>query len=139
MSGEDTQHKPKTNGVVKMIGIGMVILILSSGLYYFLSYNDEIDDELIVPTERTLGQRLDDAGWMLYVDGKCSACKTQMELVGWDMYGLKIHDCDASLEDNIICHEEGIQLIPTWRNVFSNETRVGIQSIEKLEEMATHR
>lgn len=134
-NGEDTQQKPKVNGVVKMIGIGMIILILSSGLYYFLSYNDEIDDELKTEKDKTLGEKLDDNGWELYTMTGCGWCEEQKKVLGSDVFGLKIDTCSTIEECTKVVEEQGIVGFPAWINVFNNETRVGFQTIEQLEEM----
>lgn len=133
---ENIQHKPKTNGVVKMIGLGMVILILSSGLYYFLSYNDEIEEgDPLIPAERTLGERLDDAGWSLYTMTGCGWCEEQKKVLGNDIYGLKIENCNNREECTKIVQEQDIKGFPTWINVYSNEISPGFKTIEELEEM----
>lgn len=137
MNGTDDrqykQQEAKNHTAVKAVALGMVVLILSSGMYYLLNLNDEAGDELI--KDKTLGERLDDTGWMMYGASYCEGCKTQKDIIGDEIKGLKIHCCDASIENNKVCHEQGIILVPTWQNVFSNETKVGILSLEQLEEM----
>lgn len=133
MSENDTQQKPKTNKLTKIVGIGMVFLILFGGVAYFWDYEEETGDELM--RDKTLGERLDDNGWMVYTQTGCGACAKQQEIMGFDAYGLKIHDCGESKENFDVCMAQGIEYIPTWHNVFSNETKQGLLSLEQLEEM----
>ena len=137
MNGTDDrqykQQKAKNHTAVKAVALGMAVLILSSGMYYLLNLNDEAGDELI--KDKTIGEKLDDAGWMIFTDARCGACEAQLDLIGKEVLGLKVHDCSNSVEDNAVCMEQGIKYIPTWHNVYSNETISGIITLEELEEM----
>ena len=131
-----TVKKTKSNGFVKMIGLGMAILIMSSGAAFLLNLNDEAGDELV--KDKTLGDKLDDAGWMLFIQKGCPACEVQKDILGTGISGLKIVDCAYSADDNKLCMENNISVIPTWENVYLNKTLEGVQSIEQLKEMALH-
>ena len=131
---EKTVKKTKTNVFVKKVGLIAAILILSSGVAFFMNLNDEAGDELI--KDKTLGERLDDAGWMLYTKEGCGACGEQRVILGTAIRDIKVIDVQSSEENNTLFFEQGFTLIPTWHNVFSNETRVGAQTREQLEEMA---
>lgn len=123
----------KKNGIVKAVGLGMVILLLGSSMAFMLNLNDEAGDDLI--KDKTLGNKLDDAGWMLFVQDGCPACKMQKDIIGSEISGLKVVDCGASEEDYKLCFENNITLIPTWNNVFSNDTIEGVMQFTQLEEL----
>lgn len=130
----NNKESKKRNGLVKAVGLGMVILMLSSGVAFMLNLNDEAGDELI-NDKRTLGNDLDNTGWMLFIQKGCPACEVQKQILGSEISGLKIVDCAASREDGLICAQNDIRVIPTWKNVFSNETIEGVQQFSQLEEM----
>ena len=115
-----------------IIIISIILLIISMVIHY--SYVDENNVPLEKPT--TFGESLDDKGWMLYVADGCPACEAQKEIIGRGIIGLKVHDCHASIENNKVCIEQGILVIPTWYNVYSNETYSGVRQRLELEEMA---
>ena len=131
---KDLLCENKQNNLVKAVGLGLALLILGSGVAYFLNLSDEAGDEL--KTNNTLGKALDNAGWMLYVQHGCGACGDQRVILGTAIRDIKVVDCGASREEGLQCVYQDIRVIPTWHNVFSNETRIGAQSIEQLEEMA---
>ena len=124
-------RKTKINTFVKAVGLVSIILILGSGIAYFVNLNNEAGDEL--KTNNTLGKALDDAGWMLYAQQGCGACGEQRVILGTAIRDIKVIDCR---EDARLCYEQGITVVPTWINVFSNETRLGAQNIEELRGMA---
>ena len=126
--------KPKDNFIVRFVSVGFIVLILFGGVFYF--YNYDKNEEIILPKDKTLGDRLADAGWMVYVASICPACIIQKDILGNQIDGLKVHYCDVSLEDNKVCHDNGIIAIPTWYNVYSNEMVVGVKELVELEEMA---
>lgn len=129
-----TVKKTKSNGFVKVIGLGMALLIISGGAIYMFNLNDEAGDELI--KDKTLGNKLDDTGWMLFVQAGCPACAIQKDIMGSEISGLKVVDCAASEDEYKLCLENNITMIPTWHNVFSNETIENVQDFTQLEEMA---
>ena len=133
---ENNKGTKKKNGLVKAVGLGMIILLLSSGVAFMLNLNNGAGDDLINDTKRTLGNDLDDAGWMLFIQSGCGACEVQKQILGSEITGLKVIDCGASREDGITCAQNNIKVIPTWHNVFSNETIAGVQQITQLEEMS---
>ena len=131
---EKTVRKTKTNGFVKAVGLGMAILILSSGVAFFMNLTDEAGDELI--KDKTLGERLDDNGWMLYTMDGCGWCEEQKEVLGSSRFDIKIEKCytrEECVENALLINTTGY---PSWHNVFSNETRPGFHTVEELTEMA---
>lgn len=125
---DKTKNEKQSNKIKNAVGLGLTILILSGGIAYFLNFGD---DEL--KTNNTLGKSLDDAGWLLFVQEGCGACGEQRVILGTAIRDIKVVDCR---EDARLCYEQGITVVPTWHNVFSNETIMGAQSIEELTEMA---
>lgn len=129
---ENDKETKKSNRLVKAVGLGLIILILSGGVAYMLNLSDGPDYK-VNDTKRTLGNDLDDKGWMLFVQSGCGACEVQKQILGSEITGLKVVDCAASREDGITCAQHNIRVIPTWHNVFSNETIAGVQQITQLE------
>lgn len=125
--------KTKTNNLVKKVGLVFVILLLGSGVAFMLNLNDEAGDELI--KDPTLGERLDDAGWMLYTSDGCGWCTEQKKILGNNKFDIKIENCatrDECIENALAINTSGY---PTWHNVFSNETLPGFRTLEQLEEI----
>lgn len=132
---EYEKQNTKNHRFVKAIGIGMALLIISSGSYYLLNLNDEAGDELKTNNtlvNQTLGTQLHDAGWMLCVREGCGACGTQRVILGTAIRDIIVVDCKEEVH---VCYDLKITVVPTWYNVFSNETVLGAQSIEQLNEM----
>lgn len=134
MSNENKKSSKKNN-IVKAVGLGLIILILSGGVAFMSNLSDGPDYKINDDDKRTLGNDLDDTGWMLFVQEGCPACDMQKRVLGNEISGLKIVDCAASSEDGMLCAQENIKVIPTWVNVFSGETIAGVQQIEQLEEL----
>ena len=65
---------------------------------------------------------------VLYTQLGCSACKAQEDLFGESYQQLNVIDCFYEREK---CSE--ITATPTW--IINNEKYVGVQSIEKLQEL----
>jgi hypothetical protein len=65
---------------------------------------------------------------ILYTQLGCSACKAQEDLFGESYQNLNVIDCFYEREK---CSE--ITATPTW--IINNEKYVGVQSIEKLQEL----
>ena len=65
---------------------------------------------------------------VLYTQLGCSACKAQEDLFGESYQNLNVIDCFYEREK---CSE--ITATPTW--IIKNEKYVGVQSIEKLQEL----
>lgn len=133
MKDENNTEESKGNGLVKKAGLVFVILLLGSSVAFFLNLNDEAGDELI--KDPTLGERLDDAGWMLYTMNGCGWCEKQKEVLGYDKFDIKIENCatrDECTENALAINTTGF---PSWHNVFSNETLPGFRTLEQLEEM----
>lgn len=124
----DNKNKHKKNLLVKLASAGLIVLLLISGICYFLEYDSQPNN--------TLGNQLDDAGWMLFVQTGCGACDIQKEILGDDIHGLNIHDCGGSQEHHKTCYDNHIVAVPTWYNIYSNESVAGIQGREELGEMA---
>lgn len=131
----DNKKKQKENLLVKLGSIGLILFILISGLYYFIEYDSEEVAE--IPMNNTLlGNQLNDAGWMLFVQTGCGACDIQKEILGDDIHGLNIHDYGGSQEHHKTCYDNHIVAVPTWYNIYSNESVAGVQGREELEGMA---
>lgn len=127
------RNNNKSNTTVKIIALGLVILMVSSGSLYFLNADDDSSTELI--NNSTLGKYLDNAGWMLFVQQGCPACTVQKDTIGNEIAGLKVIDCSASPEETQLCLDNNITRIPTWVNSISNESSIGVLNITQLTEM----
>ncbi len=66
----------------------------------------------------------------LYTQLGCSACKKQENLFGENYQYLNVIDCFYEQEE---CIEKQIKYTPTW--IVNNKEYIGVQSIEKLQEL----
>lgn len=134
MNDEEKTTKKKSNKLVKVSAAVLTLLIVSSGMAYMLSLNDEAGDELV--KDPTLGERLDSAGWMLFAMTDCPACEIQKEVLGHDRFDITIETCERGAPCIEVAEQNDLIGFPTWHNVFTNETRIGFQNSTQLEEMA---
>jgi hypothetical protein len=67
---------------------------------------------------------------ILYTQLGCHACETQEQMFGENYQHLNVVDC---FYDRETCTEKQIEYTPTW--IINNEKIIGVQSIEKLQEL----
>ena len=126
--------KAINNKIIKVAGVFMMFSMLSVGMVTLLDSNKPAGSRLI--HDATLGNKLNESGWMVYGYAGCGGCIAQQNILGDQILGLTVHDCKASKENNDVCKAQGIEIVPTWHNVYTNETILGVLQIEQLKEMA---
>jgi len=106
-------NKKDWTTVLIIIGVIIVaILILTRP-------NNQVSEEIT----KCIGENSE-----LYVQLGCSACENQKEMFGDSYQYLNIIDCWFETDK---C--DGIIATPTW--IINNEKYIGVQSIEKLQEL----
>ncbi len=109
----------KNNNGNKLIFWIIVLAIIGVLIYFY--FNSE-------PAEVKLAKCIGSKS-ILYVQKGCSACAAQQKLFGDSYEYLNIIDCKITPE---LC--AGITSTPTW--IINNEKISGVQSIEKLKQLA---
>jgi len=129
----DKQKPPEKDSFInrnfsKILVVGIIILMGSISLNYMAFPEGEIVNEL------TIENKLTNTGWIMISSTSCPACAQQKTLFN-NIDALTIHECDISQKNYERCLEMDIEAVPTWYNVNTNRSIIGVQSIEALEEM----
>ena len=109
------------------IKLVILTIVLVSGVVVY----DYVSD---APEDSDLAERLGDAGWELYTSSRCSFCDVQKDVLV-SMNGLVVYECDTDVDDNRMCIDNNVTVVPTWINVESGEVIQGMQTVEQLELM----
>ena len=120
------KHKNNLNLIVIL---GLLFVAAVTGAYLLQNVNVIEDDENMLSIE----ERLTEDGWRLITTSVCPACKEQKKILNTDE--LSVIECDISQANYDECMELQIQVVPTWINTQTNESIVGFQSLESLEEL----
>ncbi len=103
------------------ITIPLIIIIIAGGI--FLIYNQK--KEAPMDIARCIGKNS-----QVYVQLGCHACEKQKDLFGGSYQYINIVDCFYEREK---CINANITATPTW--IIKGEKYVGVQSLEKLQEL----
>ena len=88
-------------------------------------------DHLQRMSNRSLAQRLTDAGWVLYIRMGCPWCHKQLgEFPPAEQKELKIIECQSQMHQCI-----GIKGVPLWHNTKTGEQKSGYKPKSVLAEM----
>ncbi|MCK5614927.1 hypothetical protein KAR91_74380 [Candidatus Pacearchaeota archaeon] len=110
--------------IISVLAIVLIVLIAV----------EVIDSTSGVTDDNDIAQRLGDAGWELYTSSRCSFCDVQKDVL-ISTNGLVVYECDMDVDDNQMCIDNNVTVVPTWINVESGEVIQGMQTVEQLEVM----
>ena len=103
------------------INIFIIIVVIILAIFLLNNKEQKTSEEVA----KCIGQKS-----VLYTQLGCHACRTQEELFGESYQNLNVIDCWYEREK---C--ANIQYTPTW--VINGEEYVGVQTIEKLQELTS--
>lgn len=111
--------KSKTKSTLLTISIILGIAIIA-----IISLNDKPPE-----TDREVAECIGSKA-ILYTQLGCHACEAQEDLFGKNYQYLDVIDC---WYDHQACIDTNITATPTW--IINNEKVIGVQTIEKLQEL----
>lgn len=121
---------------MKRAALGLLLaslLVCGAIMTVLINYTNTKNDTEARLFEETvgLGTALNDCGWTLYTDSRCSACQVQEGILGYEYF--YITRIELGKEDVEKAFEEGtIEGLPTWYNWYTQETILGVQYPEAL-------
>ena len=115
--------------MLKSLAMAIAIVLIIMILYY-----------LLVPG--TLSKKLAKCGWIVYYRQGCGFCTKQKQVLRGDFENYI--ECDMSgnqiggytTKPPIPCNSSVITGFPFWYNTRTKDTKVGLQTLESLKEMA---
>ena len=128
---------------MKVIAISLAlvaILVCGAIMSVLISYSDSKEDTetRLLEEVRGVGSALNDCGWTLYTDPRCSACQVQEGILGYEYY--YITRIELGKKDYEKAYEEGtVEALPTWYNWYTEESIIGVQYPEALWNMTNGR
>lgn len=78
---------------------------------------------------------LNKAGWVMFGTSDCPMCAKQMGILG-NQKELYYINCLENNQTKEICRYYNITAVPTWLNINTNETVVGVQNLSQLQKLA---
>lgn len=99
--------------------VGILLIVITTVWYIFIPGDYD-----------NFAKCLSEKGATMYGADWCGSCKEQKIMFGKSFKYVNYVECPENME---LCNEKGIEKYPTW--IINGETRVGVQSLQKLSEI----